>query len=60
MRAHLEALFNVRIHPEFDGERETFTVWKAGTCLRADSLPSLWSLLLEAEGVAVYEWRAAA
>lgn len=54
MRAHLEALFNVRIHPEFDGEVETFTVWRDGRMLSAPSLAALWAVLLEADVVPVY------
>lgn len=60
MRHYLEALFSVTIHPDFDGERETFTVHRAGRVLTADSLPALWALLLEGEPVMVYDMRMAA
>lgn len=60
MRDQLERLFGVTIHPEFDGERETFTVSRDGVWLRADSLPALWAMLLEGVSLPVYDLRLAA
>lgn len=60
MLAHLQTLFSVTIHPEFDGERETFSVLRDGAWLTADSLPALWATLLEGVSLPVYDLRIAA
>jgi len=60
MRQMLQELFHVTIHPEWDGERETFTVYRGGEVLTAPSLAGLWSLLLEGEALPAYDMRIAA